>query len=74
MVETNKHNDWGNDILATFRGELKKGKEANPVPFGKERLTTKEARNKFVNMDESERKQFIEQHGQQEVLRMLRGE
>jgi hypothetical protein len=74
MAERNPHDKWGSKINVQFREMMHKAKKANAVPIGEERLSTSEARKRFVEMSDPERKRFIEQKGEEEVLRMLRGQ
>ena len=75
MAERNIHDSWFEKGKTEYRELLRKAKEANAVPIGEERLTTAEARNRFVNMSKPERRKFIaEKGGTEAVLKLLRGE
>lgn len=73
MPETNPIDAWGNDITSLYGKMLREANEANPVPLGQERLSTSEAKKRFVEMSEPERQRFIAERGEAAVLDMLRG-
>ncbi len=73
MAERNKHDAWGEKVNTAFREQMRKANEADAVPFGQERLTPREARERFVNMSDGERQQFIADRGEENVLDMLKG-
>jgi len=73
MAERNKHDAWGDKVGMAYREQMRKAKEADAIPYGQERLTPTEARDRFANMTQPERQKFIAERGQDEVLRMLRG-
>ena len=73
MTNRNMHQDWSSNIKVAFREVRKRAKEANTVPFGEERLTAAQAKERFAGMGEAERAKFIADKGEAEILNMLRG-
>jgi len=60
-------------VSADFKQRLISAKKANAVPLGSEIVTPREFRSRFAGMSEMERKQVLDENGQEEVLRQLRG-
>lgn len=73
MAEFNIHQKWGNSVNDAYRGAKRKAKEANAVPYGKERLTGAEAKTRFLAKDEAGKKQELQERGQKGILDILRG-
>jgi len=48
-------------------------KSSNAVPLGEEEVTPREFKARFANMSETERKRVLDENGQAEVLRQLKG-
>ncbi len=56
-----------------FKRRLTSAKSSNVVPLGMQELTPREFRAKFPTMSEVDRKKVLDENGQAEVLRQLRG-
>ena len=60
-------------IADRFKRNLKSIETSKTVPFGEEEVTPSEFRSKFAEMSEFDRKRVLDEKGQAEVLRQLRG-
>lgn len=60
-------------ITDDFKRRLISAKSSNVVPLGEEEVTPREFRSRFANMSELDRKKVLDENGQAEVLRQLRG-
>ena len=60
-------------VTDDFRRRLSSAKSSNVVPLGSEEVTPREFRSRFANMSEVDRKKVLDENGQAEVLRQLRG-
>jgi hypothetical protein len=60
-------------ITDDFRRRLISVKSSNAVPLGEEEVTPREFKARFANMSETERKRVLDENGQAEVLRQLKG-
>lgn len=60
-------------VTDDFKRRLISVKSSNIVPLGQEEVTPREFRARFASMSESDRKKVLEENGQEEVLRQLRG-
>ena len=56
-----------------FRRRLISVKSSNAVPLGEEEVSPSEFRSRFAKMSEFDRKRVLDENGQSEVLRQLRG-
>lgn len=55
--------------------EMKRRAAESPdVPFMEEKLSLRDARNRFAKMTPEQRRQFIESKGLEEALRLARGD
>jgi hypothetical protein len=60
-------------VTDDFRRRLISVKSSNAVPLGEEEVTPREFKARFANMSETERKRVLDENGQAEVLRQLKG-
>jgi len=60
-------------VTDDFKRRLASVKSSNVVPLGREEVTPREFRSRFASMSENDRKKVLEENGQAEVLRQLRG-
>jgi len=60
-------------VADRFKRNLKSIETSKVVPFGEEEVTPREFRTRFPTMSESELKKVLDENGQAEVLRQLRG-
>ena len=60
-------------VTDDFRRRLISVKSSNAVPLGEEEVSPSEFRSRFAKMSEFDRKRVLEENGQAEVLRQLRG-
>ena len=60
-------------IADRFKRNLKSIETSKAVPFGEEEVTPSEFRSRFAEMSEFDRKRVLDEKGQAEVLRQLRG-
>ena len=60
-------------VTDDFRRRLISVKSSNAVPLGEEEVTPREFKARFANMSETDRKRVLDENGQAEVLRQLKG-
>jgi len=60
-------------ITDDFKKRLSSAKSTNTVTLGKEEVTPREFRSRFADMSEKQRQQVLDESGQEEVLKQLRG-
>lgn len=60
-------------VTDDFRRRLTSVKSSRAVPLGEEEVTPREFRSRFAAMSEHDRKRVLNENGQAEVLRQLRG-
>jgi len=60
-------------VTDDYRRRLSSVKSSNVVPLGQEEVTPREFRSRFASMSELDRKKVLDENGQAEVLRQLRG-
>ena len=60
-------------VTDDFKRRLTSVKSSNVVPLGQEEVTPSEFRARFANMSKIDRKKVLDENGQAEVLRQLRG-
>ena len=60
-------------IADRFKRNLKSIETSKAVPFGEEEVSPSSCRSRFAEMSEFDRKRVLDEKGQAEVLRQLRG-
>lgn len=60
-------------VVEDFKARLKKAKKAAAVPFGQEELRPRDARARWERMTPLQKQKHLQEVGQEEILRMLRG-
>ena len=60
-------------IADRYKKNLKSIETSKAVPFGEEEVTPREFRSRFAKMSEFDRKKVLDENGQAEILRQLRG-
>ena len=73
MARRNPLEKISDRISDRFKRNLKSIETSKAVPFGEEEVTPREFRSRFSKMSESDRKRVLDENGQAEVLRQLKG-
>lgn len=73
MARRNPLEKVADRVSDRFKKNLKAIEASKIVPFGEEEVTPREFRSRFAKMSESDRKRVLEENGQAEVLRQLKG-
>lgn len=60
-------------VTDDFRRRLISVKSSNAVPLGEEEVSPREFKSRFANMSETDRQRVLDENGQAEVLRQLKG-
>ena len=73
MARRNPLEGISDRISDRFKRNLKSIENSKAVPFGEEEVSPREFRSRFAKMSESDRKRVLDENGQAEVLRQLKG-
>lgn len=73
MARRNPLEGIGDRIAGRFQKNLDAITASKAVPFGEEEVTPREFRSRFATMSKVERQRVLDENGQEEVLKQLRG-
>lgn len=73
MARRNPREGISDRVADRYKKNLKSIETSKAVPFGEEEVSPREFRARFAKMSEFDRKKVLDENGQAEVLRQLKG-